>query len=69
MVVIAYLPCRWDSGDEAAGPHMDETLTVGTPPGQRSSGDLCAPVPSGAPQPGNAERRLGAISVAGGGAR
>jgi hypothetical protein len=27
---MAYLPSRWDSGDEAAGPHMDETITVGT---------------------------------------
>jgi len=27
---MAYLPSRWDSGDEATGPHMDETLTVKT---------------------------------------
>jgi hypothetical protein len=24
-----YLPSMWDSGDEATGPQMDETITVG----------------------------------------
>src|SRR5664280_2528307 len=28
MVVMGYLPSRWDSGDEATGPQMDEITTV-----------------------------------------
>ncbi len=34
-MVMAYIPSRWDSGDEATGPHMDETLTAGTVTGSR----------------------------------
>jgi hypothetical protein len=30
MVVMGYLPSRWDSGDEATGPQMDEIATVDT---------------------------------------
>src|SRR5438445_2420336 len=30
MVLMAYLPSRWDSEDEATGPQMDETTTVET---------------------------------------
>src|SRR5664279_1568995 len=28
VVVMGYLPSRWDSGDEATGPQMDEITTV-----------------------------------------
>jgi len=27
---MGYLPSRWDSGDEATGPQMDEITTVDT---------------------------------------
>ena len=59
MVVMACLPSRWDSGDEAAVPHTDETITVGTP----TAGDVSFGrrsvrlLPPAAPQAGNAGSR------------
>ena len=33
---MAYLPSRWDPGDEATGPQMDEVTTVGSFPTVRT---------------------------------
>jgi hypothetical protein len=44
---MAYLPSRWDSGDEANGPHMDEITNVTTAAHGRcspsASAAICTP--------------------------
>ena len=48
---MVYLPSRWDSAAEATGPQWMKTHDRRDAPGQRSSGDLCAPVRQAPPHP------------------